>query len=67
MKRSEMINYLAKIIRTSGSVDLYNPLNEHELAEDVLSAIEKQGMLPPYRAVGAFEANFTWEPEDEKK
>ena len=45
MKRSKMINYLAKIIATSGAS---NPgVDEEALAADVLSACDEQGMLPP--------------------
>jgi len=75
MKRSEMIKYLAKIIRSSGTVSSDNPLNEYELAEDVLSAIEEQGMLPPtltgYVEVEEHENEiivklWSWESEHQK-
>lgn len=39
----------------------------YEMASLILAAQERAGILPPHRAVGPFEANFTWEPEDEKK
>lgn len=47
MKRSEMLSYLAKIIKTSGSTIGSSHIDYDALAEDVLSAVEEQGMLPP--------------------
>lgn len=60
MKRSEMIEILTAVISAPRV-----KFDARTIAQDVLSAIEEKGMLPPYRAVRAFEANFTWEPEDE--
>lgn len=67
MKRSEMVRLLTAYcnLNTFKTVDEFSGdyLMTLEEGESLLSFLEERGMLPPYRAVGVFEANFTWEPE----
>lgn len=71
MKRSEMLSYLIKIIGSSGALIGSSHVDEAALAEDVLSAVEEQGMLPPFfhpfdTSLGEAESyteNYKWEEE----
>ena len=71
MKRSEMLCYLSKIIRTSNAAIGSSHIDYEALAEDVLSAVEEQGMLPPFfhpfdTSLGesqVYVENYKWENE----
>lgn len=72
MKRSDAIQEITNAIINAlgadpdtGEVLLPNDLSY--LGSAVLNKCEELGMLPPHRAVGPFDANNTWRPEDEKK
>lgn len=68
MKRSYALAYIQQTIATSGAVRNDIDVDEFSLAEDILSAIERIGMLPPLLDnIDMYtEDPFTWEAEDEK-
>jgi hypothetical protein len=50
MKRSEMIAKLVEVLRNAECLDEYlTPAGIRLSAENILSELEKAGMLPPYR------------------
>lgn len=67
MKRSEMLELLAKLISTYDFGGSRASWTYEKSAEHLLGEIEKAGMFPSIFLEGSDEYDYVWEREDEKK
>ena len=68
MKRSEMLNNLAKyLVKRDQHISLTIEM-ARTVAKHALRFVEKEGMLPPFYSPGIrIYKLYEWEPEDEEK